>query len=177
MQAIARKWMSFTKASGLIKQMILEGSHQPEVLDTAAEIISDLAPMNYVGEAQAIWLFVRDNVRYVEDPSGDDHFQGPTVTMARHAGDCDDQVILLACLLRSIGFRTRIVFVFHDPPKNYSVDFPEHVYLECDVNKGGGPPNWVCVETIPLPDNFGGFSFAIFGVPYPRGYREFLMVD
>jgi len=177
MAALVRKWLSYSKASGLIRRMIVEGSHDIAVLDKAAELTSELSPMNYAAEAQVLWAYVRNNIRYLDDPTGDDHFQGAAITMARQAGDCDDQVILLGSLLRSIGFETRIVFVFKDPPKNYDADFPAHVYLELNVNKGSEFPLWVCAETVPLPDDRGGFYYATFGAQYPKGFREYVEVN
>lgn len=177
MPVLARKWMGYLKASGVIREMVIAGSHHPAVLDKASEITADLSPMNSAGEAQALWSFVRHGIRYVEDPAGDDHFQAPEVTLRRLAGDCDDQVILLGSLFRSLGFRVRVVFVFRTPPKNYEADFPEHVYLEVNVNKNGVDEMWFCVETIPLPDDHGGYYFAPFGRGVNRGYREFVQVD
>lgn len=172
-----RKWVSYSKAAGIIRNMILEGSHEPAVLDKAAAVVRQLG-RDPAAQAQALWSYVRYTVVYLEDPYGDDHFQGPPVTMARGAGDCDDQVILLGSLLRSIGFQVRLVFVFADQPKNYEADFPVHVYLEVNVAKlDPHEPLWVCADTVPSPDDHGGFYYARFGSTYPAGFREYVEVN
>lgn len=171
-----RKWVSYSKAAGIIRNMILEGSHDPAVLDKAAAVVRQLPP-NPAAQAQALWSFVRGAVTYLEDPYNDDHFQGPAVTLQRRAGDCDDQVVLLGALLRSVGFQVRLVFVFSERPKNYEADFPLHVYLEVNIEKGNFEPLWICADTVPSPDDQGGFYEARFGVDFPAGFREYVEVN
>jgi hypothetical protein len=172
-----RRWISYGKAAGILKTMITDGSHDPAVLDKASNLVGGLSALNYAGQAQALWMYVRNCILYLEDPRNDDHFQSPAVTMQRQAGDCDDQVILLGSLLRAIGFQVRLVFVFRNPPQDYTSDFPDHVYLDVNMEHGADGPIWVTAETIPTPDDHGGFYVARFGTSFPHGFREYLEVD
>jgi transglutaminase-like putative cysteine protease len=177
--ATGRRWLTYSKASGILKSMIIDGSHDPAVLDKAAELVKGLGQLNYPAQAQALWLYVRNTIFYLSDPYHEDHFQTPAVTMQRGAGDCDDQVILLGSLLRSVGFQVRLVFVFHQPPKNYEADFPDHVLLEVNLDSDNAEqsPMWVAAETIPTPDDCGGFYLARFGAQRGQGFREYLDVS
>lgn len=167
-----RAWVGFSKASALIQSMIVEGSHSSAVLDLAADLARDSAPMGKVSQAQAIWQWVTSNIYYLEDPFSDDHFQTPAVTLKRGAGDCDDQAILLGSLLRSIGIEVRLVFVFDAPPTGSPTEFPAHVYIEGNVQG-----QWAAMETIPVPGAGGGFYFPKFAQQEPDGYRERVQVQ
>lgn len=56
-------------------------------------------------EIITVWNFVVLNVRYVLDPDGYDLFSTTRYTLEAGGGDCDDMVIVLASLLRALGFR------------------------------------------------------------------------
>ena len=172
-----RRWISFQKAAGLLRAMIIDGSHEAPVLDKSAALCRGFSALNYPAQAFALWNYVRNGIAYLEDPRNDDHFQSPAVTMQRGAGDCDDQVILLGSLLRSIGFSTRLVFVFSAPPKDYSVDFPEHVFLEFNADRTDTEELWTCADTVPTPDDNGGFYYARFGCSFKYGFKEYVGVD
>ena len=62
--------------------------------------------------------YVKDNYKYVSDPSGFDYFAAPTESIALMAGDCDDYSILMASVIKSIGGNVRIIWA------------PRHVYPE-----------------------------------------------
>ena len=118
-----------------IAEMIEEvrkGSRDPVVRKKAFELARDVcsAPLNIKGMgddnllviADAIFMWVRDHIAYVNDPSGE-YFQPPVKTLEVGAGDCDDQAILLAAMLGSIGFGPIIVIL------------PEHVYVDLQVGE------------------------------------------
>ena len=71
--------------------------------------------------ADKIFVWVRDHIAYINDPVGD-YFQPSAKTLEVGAGDCDDQSILLASMLGSIGFGPVLVIL------------PEHVYVELQMN-------------------------------------------
>ena len=62
--------------------------------------------------------YIKDNYRYVSDPSGFDYFATPTESIALMAGDCDDYSILMASVIKAIGGNVRIIWA------------PRHVYPE-----------------------------------------------
>lgn len=81
-----------------------------EVKKVADKIVSISCENNRVCNAKAVYYFVRDRIEYVNDP-GSEFVKEPLYTLEVGAGDCDDHAVLLASLLRSIGFETRFVFI------------------------------------------------------------------
>ena len=62
--------------------------------------------------------YVKENFKYVSDPSGFDYFATPVESIALMAGDCDDYSILMASVVKAIGGNVRIIWA------------PRHVYPE-----------------------------------------------
>ncbi|MCL2131513.1 MAG: transglutaminase-like domain-containing protein [Lentimicrobiaceae bacterium] len=62
--------------------------------------------------------YIKENYRYVSDPSGFDYFASPTESISLMAGDCDDYSILMASVVKAIGGNVRIIWA------------PRHVYPE-----------------------------------------------
>ena len=62
--------------------------------------------------------YIKENYKYVSDPSGFDYFATPTESIALMAGDCDDYSILMASVIKAIGGNVRIIWA------------PRHVYPE-----------------------------------------------
>lgn len=122
-----------------IAEMIEEvkkGSRDPVARKKAFELARSVcnAPLNIKGMpdtdlrgiADAIFVWVRDQIAYINDPAGE-YFQPAARTLEVGAGDCDDQSILLAAMLGSIGFEPILVIL------------PEHVYVELPVGAGETP--------------------------------------
>lgn len=82
-------------------------------------------------EVNALYEMVRDTVRYVRDVSEVETLMTPDKTLALRIGDCDDQSVLLATLLESVGYPTRFVATGYQSPGAL-----EHVYLQTFA--GGG---------------------------------------
>lgn len=61
---------------------------------------------------------IKQNFKYVSDPSGFDYFATPMESIALMAGDCDDYSILMASVVKAIGGNVRIIWA------------PRHVYPE-----------------------------------------------
>lgn len=75
-------------------------------------------------EIGALFVFVRDEIRYIRDIRGVETIHAPDVVLELRQGDCDDKATLLAALLESIGYKTRFAAVGFKP-NHYS-----HVYVE-----------------------------------------------
>ncbi len=56
----------------------------------------------------ALFDYVKENIQYISDPRGDDHWSPPNETLKIGAGDCDDYSILLSSLIEAIGGTTRL---------------------------------------------------------------------
>ncbi|MFP4524272.1 MAG: transglutaminase-like domain-containing protein [Candidatus Woesearchaeota archaeon] len=67
--------------------------------------------------ADALFYFVRDNIKYVTDPV-DEYYETPHETLRTGAADCDGHAILLSSLMRSVGILTR----FHHEPRHVTVE-------------------------------------------------------
>jgi len=95
----------------------------------AATSVAFLQPeKDEFAEAEAVFNYVRDHIRYMRDVNGIETLMTPPQTLASRLGDCDDQSTLLACMLESIGYPTRFVVA------GYNGGGFEHVYLQAWIN-------------------------------------------
>lgn len=115
---------------GIMRGMVNEGKLQPEILHASHSLIG-LAPQHGEWtEAETLFHFVRDDVRYIPDVLGVETLTEPAFVLQRCSGDCDDKATLLAALLESVGRPTRFVLAGYTPGlREY-----EHVYLQTLVN-------------------------------------------
>jgi transglutaminase-like putative cysteine protease len=103
----------------------------------ALTIVDGLPPKAWGREARALQKWVQQNIRYVRDVRGVETVYSPARMLEIRQGDCDDQSVLLAAMLESIGHPTRFVAVGFSP---FSFS---HVYLESRIGH-----HWVPLETI-----------------------------
>lgn len=103
---------------------IEEGMQDPAIQKLAAKILSayNVPSRDYRGEAEAIFLWVRENIRYTRDPEGMELFRKPKRILELGIADCDDMSILIGALLSTIGqvIILRVIGV--------SSNNPEHIY-------------------------------------------------
>lgn len=109
----------------LMVKLVRQYKRDPMIRDTAIQLTAHLRPRDWVGQARALYEYVRDRIRYTRDVSGVETLQTPPVTMELEAGDCDDKSTLLAALLESIGHPTRFVATGYRMLGSFS-----HVYIE-----------------------------------------------
>lgn len=95
------------------------------VYAAARQITNTLPQKDYVGEARALFRFVRDRIRYIREPI--EGLQTPEATLQMRAGDCDDKVILLGALLVATGAHVKLVAGGYSP-RQFS-----HVWLRALV--------------------------------------------
>jgi len=94
----------------------------------AMDIVSPAKGHDYLGEADAIFRFVKGYITYRRDPDGAEWISDPFITLNDRLGDCDDQAILTATLAKSAGFPVRFVTV-----KTVDPDYYSHVFAEINV--------------------------------------------
>ena len=111
----------------------------PGVMQLARRLVTHLPQYDRAGEVKALHAFVRDSIRYTNDPQDVELLQTPRATLEMGTGDCDDKSTLLASLLASIGRRARFVAIGMRPLGNSY----EHVLVEVQNGKG-----WLPLETI-----------------------------
>lgn len=120
-----------------MRDWVREYRVSPVVRQLAINILRSVPSKNWLAEAEAIRRWVAGNIRYTRDVAGVETLQTPEVTLKMRAGDCDDQATLIAAMLESVGFETRIVAI-----GARDGDF-DHVYVEAAVPGRG----WLSVET------------------------------
>jgi len=125
-----------------IRKLILKGSLHPAIREKALEIVSKkcgdkwcLKEKSYQAEIDAIFWAIRDPkskdaIRYVRDHATVDQFHGADKILKLHAADCDDYVVLLGSLLRSIGYPGKLRIMQAQGADSWS-----HIYYLC-----GSPP-------------------------------------
>jgi len=91
---------------------------------------------DYACEVKCLHAYVRDSIRYLQDPVDVERLQSADKTIELGAGDCDDKSILLAALLESIGHPTRFIAIGFEP------EIYSHVYVETKIGA-----EWVPLET------------------------------
>jgi Transglutaminase-like superfamily len=130
-----------------MRRLIDEGAKDPVVHELAARLVSKLRPYDWNGEAQAIYNWVRANVRFTRDVRGKETLHAAREIIRLGIGDCDDFTILICALAASVGFKCRIVTVSADPraPEIFS-----HVYPELAV---GG--RWIALDAARRNPAFG----------------------
>lgn len=112
------------------------GARSPKIRALAINIVNraGCGDKDYWGMIKAIHNWVRDQIRYVKDPVGQETLSYPEETAFNSkAGDCDDKTILEIAVLGSVGIRAWPV-VIGVRPGHYS-----HVYLDIEVPAGGRP--------------------------------------
>lgn len=121
---------------GQMRQLVLDAVRDPSqrVRELALSIIPSSA---WVPQVRSIQLWVQENIRYVQDPPDLELVQTPQKTIEYGAGDCDDQAVLVAALLTSVGHPCQFLAVgFQGGPL-------AHVLTRTKIGA-----NWVAVETI-----------------------------
>ncbi len=63
-----------------------------------------------IQQVASIFDWVKANVPYQEDPDGKDVWYTPAETLQRGGGDCEDQAMLMAAMVRELGGTARIYF-------------------------------------------------------------------
>lgn len=114
----------------------------PRIRAIAQELTFDLPQKAFRAEAEALFEFVRDQIRYQWDIADVETLQTPVVTLDNRVGDCDDKATLLAALLESIGHKTRFIAAGFN-----GLGDIEHVFVETKIG-----PDWIAADaTEPVP--------------------------
>jgi len=114
----------------LINHFIQEGKKDAQIRRLASGVLSQrcgkewcIPEKDWDAEVEAIFLWIRNNVRYTLDPWELELFQKARRSLENRTADCDDQVILAGAMLQVVGYPIRLIVV--DTGKGgYS-----HIYL------------------------------------------------
>jgi transglutaminase-like putative cysteine protease len=81
---------------------------QQKIREAAGRIIGN---SSWVEQARKLQEWVATNIRYVRDPTEVELVQTPQYTLQQRMGDCDDQAVLLAAMLDSVGHPARFIAI------------------------------------------------------------------
>jgi len=143
-----------------IQDLVYRSVQDPEMRKLALQITSSCPERDGECEAQAIYDFVKQNIRYTGDvapiqfPGGDvegiDLYQSARRTVEMSGGDCDDQSILIATLLALNGITPRLRVMKESASEDFS-----HVFPIAGLPKNS-PTSWIALDTtLPGRNKFG----------------------
>ena len=117
---------------GNILMLIRQGRADPRIREIAIKVVraSDIPWTDYPHVIATIAQWVRENVRFVEDPKRTDVIFPPLEVLDLGGADCEDQMTLTASLLQSIGLPVNVVIV------SKTGELWDHVFL-----RAGYPPD------------------------------------
>lgn len=133
-----------------IQDRVAKGTRDPQIYTLARRITSArcgdqwcVKEKDNLGEAKAIFEYLRKNVRYTSDTLNVDVFQNPILTTRLHAGDCDDYSATTCALLISIGIPARLcVIATKDSPGQQ----PNHIFAQAGLPRAN-PQRWVSMDS------------------------------
>lgn len=109
----------------------------PEIRALGEQIINPVPAKDALGEVRAIFNFVHENIRYTQDIHNVETLKTPDATLYSKHGDCDDQAVLVATLLETVGYQARFVAIGMNAPGVF-----EHVYSQVLLGT-----RWVALDT------------------------------
>jgi len=136
----------------IMSRLVKHYKKNMQIRSLALALVADVpGHKNWTAQIKAIHAFVRDSIQYVRDVRGVETIATPIKTLEFRQGDCDDQAVLLASLLESIGHPTRFVAI-----KQTTFGPFVHVYTETKIGN-----KWYPLETTEKfppgkPMNFAG---------------------
>ncbi len=99
-------------------------STDPEIRNIAIQISTSSCPESArTCYAKALYYFTQNNIDYINDPNKFEYAETPEETLLTKRADCDGHALLLASLLESIGFETRLITI------------PGHMYLQVSIEE------------------------------------------
>ena len=134
----------------LMRKLIDEALTDPAFVRQAIDIVRPVAAFDDLGEAEALYNWVRRNIRFTKDPVTKEKLYPPQELLKIGAGDCDDISMLLSAFLMALGYSARLITVAanQSSPREFS-----HVYVEGEVPPGSG--QWIAMDAARPNSEFG----------------------
>ena len=119
----------------LMRQLVDQAVGDASFVRQAIEIVRTIPAYDHMAEAQRLYEWVSQNIRYTMDPVTKEKLYRPQDLLKIRAGDCDDISMLLGALAIAIGMPARLITISANAerPEEFS-----HVYLEVEVPPGSG---------------------------------------
>jgi len=129
---------TFGSVAEFSKETIREAMDPEIVRDLAVSVISSSKEDPVI----SLHRYVYENVRYVDDPRGEEYIATPCETILTGGGDCEDHAILFASMLESTGIDARIIWL-KDTHTFVGIDVDEDINSEIEKIQGCGRPLWM----------------------------------
>lgn len=158
--------------------MVREDSSNDDRIRAQAESLTGgCAPRDAQCEVTQLFEFVRDQIRFVEDPIDTERIADAWRTLEKQSGDCVDKAILLASLLGSIGYQSEFIAQSWDGDLENGFDhvrlrvlMPNGWPLELDPTNERAPAGWEAQSMLnaafsiwdgyPPTSDLSGFDFG-----------------
>ena len=127
-----------------MRSLVDEALRDPTILRQAKNIVSGVPAFDDYSEAEALYNWVRTNIRFTKDPVNKETLYPPSELLQIRSGDCDDISMLLGTLLMAIGYPARLMTVAAGGD-----DF-SHVYVEGQING-----QWIPMDPARSDSQFG----------------------
>lgn len=115
-----------------LRVLISSAVQSPAIRNLSARVIKN--KVTDADKAVAIYDYVRNNIRYVREPKGQDIFQSPEQTIRLSRGDCEDFVTLQSALAKLAGIPIKAKVISQD-----SITFT-HIYPLLKIGERGWVP-------------------------------------
>lgn len=123
-----------------MRHKAVECSRHRRLVELARWIVEEVDRKDGDAEAEALFDWVREHVRYVKDPVGLEYVTGACDTIFVVAqGDCDDHAVVMAALAMALGHRAAFRTVAADPTRPAEAS---HVYAMILT-----PEGWKAADT------------------------------
>lgn len=133
--------------------------YEPLVRNTAVRIARESPGPYNIGQAFAIFDWVKRNIRYVSDPADSEYIAFPRETIQNLAGDCDDMAVLTASMIKAIGGLSRVVAVYNPAEAHAFAELYIGSTDSADAIFNAIQERYICARQRPIHwenDNFGG---------------------
>ncbi len=124
------------------------------IISIAREITRHCPERDKEAEADALFEWVKSNIKFMNDPLEAELLQNPLITLKYKVGDCDDFCILLGSLNKAIGNRVFYVTVSYPGEEHFA-----HILLMVGIGTDGFLKGYDPAD----PDSFPGYMPTEFG--------------
>lgn len=131
----------------MMRDLVIGARFNPQIRQTAVSIVQGVTAKDWEAEIDAVFQYVRDNVRYTLDINEVETVRPPEFTLSEQHGDCDDMCVALASLLECVGHRCGFMALGFGAPVEFT-----HVIVITSPAAGG---DWIPLD--PTEDNAPGW--------------------
>jgi len=110
----------------------------PRIIEAAKNIVTNFGAVTEGDKVQAVFSYVRENIRFVRDPYQLEAIYYPTDTLVRGEADCEDFTTLLGAFLGALGYPVKFKVVD-------TVGYFNHIYPIVGI-PAKTPIQWVALD-------------------------------